>query len=329
MKVSVLQFFSWPDRRVRLDEIYRRALERIDVMDRTGYDAIWLAEHHFTGYSVCPSVHLMGMHVADRTTNLRIGMAVTLAGFYHPLRVAEEVALLDVLSGGRVNWGAGRGFDPTEHRVFGVEPEESYPRFREHVEIIRQAWTSDRLNFKGRYWQFDDIEVLPKPAQLPHPPIWLASTSPEAIAWSAENGYSILIDPHSSHDSVAEKIQTYEKLLIEAGHSPDNRELPVARLIAIAPTRDEAEAVARRGAQWMVGSYVGQKSIQSPSMPGHATVDPVERYLDEVVVWGTPAEVRDKLLELRDRLPLDHLICAPLSNATFGFFTDEVLPHVR
>lgn len=329
MKVSVLQFFSWPDRRVRLDEIYRRALERIDVMDRTGYDTIWLAEHHFTGYSVCPSVHLMGMHVADRTTNLRIGMAVTLAGFYHPLRVAEEVALLDVLSGGRVNWGAGRGFDPTEHRVFGVEPEESYPRFREHVEIIRQAWTCDRLNFKGQYWQFDDIEVLPKPAQLPHPPMWLASTSPEAIAWSAKNGYSILLDPHSSHDSVAEKRQSYEKLLVEAGHSPDNRELPVARLIAIAPTRDEAESVARRGAQWMVGSYVGQKAIQSPSLPSHVTVDPVERYLDEVVVWGTAAEVRDKLIELRDRIPLDHLICAPLSNATFSLFTDEVLSHVR
>ena len=136
MKFGVLQFFSWPERRVELTTVYERALQRIYVMDQSGYDAVWLAEHHFTGYSVCPSVHLMGMHVADRTQNLRIGMAVSLAAFYHPLRLAEEVALLDVMSGGRMNWGAGRGFDPKEFAAFGVPPEESHERFREAVAIV-------------------------------------------------------------------------------------------------------------------------------------------------------------------------------------------------
>src|SRR5215210_5360793 len=139
MKFGVLQFFSWPERRVALQTVYERALQRIEVMDRTGYDAVWLAEHHFSTYSVCPSVHLMAMHVAGRTSRLRIGTAVTLAAFYHPLRIAEEVALLDVLSGGRVNWGAGRGFDRTEYRVFDVTPDTVYPKFREHVEIVRRA----------------------------------------------------------------------------------------------------------------------------------------------------------------------------------------------
>ncbi|HEB89551.1 MAG TPA: LLM class flavin-dependent oxidoreductase, partial [Deltaproteobacteria bacterium] len=109
MKVGLLQFFGWRDRNVPLEDVYARALERIEVMDETGYDAVWLAEHHFSGYSVCPSVHVMGTHVAARTRRLRIGTAVTLAAFYHPLRIAEEVALLDILSEGRVNWGAGRG----------------------------------------------------------------------------------------------------------------------------------------------------------------------------------------------------------------------------
>ena len=102
MKVGILQFFSWPQR-VPLPTVYARALQRIAIMDQTGYDAVWLAEHHFTHYSVCPSVHLMGMHVASQTQHLRIGMGISLAAFYHPLRLAEEVALLDVLSGGRVN----------------------------------------------------------------------------------------------------------------------------------------------------------------------------------------------------------------------------------
>src|SRR5215813_6488218 len=129
VKVGVLQFFSWPERRVDLATVYGRALERIEIMDRTGFDAVWLAEHHFTTYSVCPSVHMVGTLAAARTKRLRIGTAVSLAALYHPLRLAEEVALLDMLSGGRVNWGAGRGFAPSEFNAFGVPVEESAERF--------------------------------------------------------------------------------------------------------------------------------------------------------------------------------------------------------
>src|ERR1700757_716503 len=107
MKLGVLQFFSWPERRGGLATVYARALERIEIMDRTRYDAVGLAEHHFSSFSVCPSVHMVGVLAAARTKRLRIGTAVSLAPFYHPLRLAEEVALVDVLSGGRVNWGAG------------------------------------------------------------------------------------------------------------------------------------------------------------------------------------------------------------------------------
>ena len=108
MKVGVLQFFAWPGRHGPLEDVFARALERIEIMDKGGFDAVWLAEHHFTTFSVCPSVHMLGTLAAARTKHLRIGTAVSLAALYHPLRLAEEVALLDVLSGGRVNWGAGR-----------------------------------------------------------------------------------------------------------------------------------------------------------------------------------------------------------------------------
>ena len=149
MKFAVLQFFSWPERRVDLATVYARALERIEIMDRSGYDAVWLAEHHFSSFSVCPSVHMVGTLAAARTRRLRIGTGVSLAPFYHPLRLAEEVALLDILSGGRVNWGAGRGFARVEFEAFGVPPEESTSRFRETVEIVLRAWTDERLHFSG------------------------------------------------------------------------------------------------------------------------------------------------------------------------------------
>ena len=173
MKFGVLQFFSWPGRRVPITTVYERALDRVRIMDSSGYDAVWLAEHHFSTYSVCPSIHIMGMHIANLTKNLRIGTGVSLAAFYHPLRLAEEVALLDNLSGGRVNWGAGRGFDKTEMSAFDVQHDNSYEKFRENVGIVIEAWRNDHMTHHGKYHQYENIEVLPKPLQDPMP-IWIA-----------------------------------------------------------------------------------------------------------------------------------------------------------
>src|SRR5437870_8001380 len=159
MKVGILQFFSWPNRRFPLEQVYERALQRIAIMDQTGYDSVWLAEHHFNTYSVCPSVHVMGTMVATMTERLRIGTAVSLAPMYHPLRLAEEVALLDVLSGGRVNWGAGRGNDPTEFGVFGLDLASSYARFRENVEVVLAAWRNERLTYAGEFINVQNVEV--------------------------------------------------------------------------------------------------------------------------------------------------------------------------
>src|ERR1700677_5030057 len=165
MKVGILQFFGWRDRSVPLNSVYEAALERFSIMDQAGYDAVWLAEHHFSGFSVCPSVHMMGALAAARTKRLRIGTAVSLAPFYNPLRLAEEGALLDGLSGGRGNWGAGRGVERSEVPAFGILVEESAPRYHETVEIVLKAWTNQRVTHQGNFFQYDSVEVLPKPFQ--------------------------------------------------------------------------------------------------------------------------------------------------------------------
>jgi len=336
VKFGVLQFFSWPGKRVPLETVYERAFQRIDVMERTGYEAVWLAEHHFSTYSVCPSIHIMGTHVAARTERLRIGTAVSLAPFYHPLRLAEEVALLDLLSDGRVDWGAGRGFDPTEYRSFGIPREESYSRFREAVDVVLKAWRNERLTHEGEHWQFDDVEVLPKPKQKPHPPVWLAATSPEAVAWCAQNGFTILMDPHGSHDDIETKRALYERELVQAGFSIEGRSIPMARNIALGRTQAEAEQIARNGAKFMFGSYLqpgigaakpAPKTVPPGSAPNApAGVDPVEKYVNEVVICGTPEKVRDDLQRLAETLPLEYLMCTPLSHSSFELFTEEVLP---
>ncbi len=323
MKVGVLQFFSW-SRRVPLETVYERALERIAIMDDTGYDAVWLAEHHFNTYSVCPSPTLMATHAAARTKRMRIGTAVTLAGFYQPLRLAEELAMVDMLSGGRLNWGAGRGFDMKEFRAFDVDPADSAERYRESVEIVLKAWRNEKLNHEGKYWRFEDVEVLPKPMQQPNPPFWLASSSPEAIRKSAEAGYNILMDPHSPHAEIGEKQALYHRELAAHGFSSEGRDIPVARLLAIAETDDEAREVARAGAQWTVGSYGQGKRPVS----GEEDVDPVQRYVDDVVIHGSPAKVADTIARLRGEMDLEYLMCAPLSHETFMLFTEQVLPKL-
>jgi alkanesulfonate monooxygenase SsuD/methylene tetrahydromethanopterin reductase-like flavin-dependent oxidoreductase (luciferase family) len=335
----VLQFFSWPNRRVPLATVYARALERIDRMESSGgYDAVWLAEHHFNTYSVCPSVHLMGMQVAARTKTLRIGTAVSLAPMYHPLRLAEEVALLDVLSGGRVNWGAGRGNDPTEFSVFGLDHGSSYAKFREHVDVVLHAWREERVSYHGQFFDCDNIEVLPKPLQQPHPPVWVAASSTDAIDWAAEQGHSILMDPHATHVELGKKLEGYQAGLASAGHSFEGRTIPMARLIAVAPTDAEAREVALRGAQWTVNSYVGgRRRQQAEEMQRRGSTeappesDPeklVDRYVNQVIVHGSPRRVVDELVRLRSEIGLDYLLCAPLSHQSFLHLTDEVIPAV-
>ncbi len=336
MKFGVLQFFSWPGRRVPLPLVYERAMQRIEMMDRTGYDAVWLAEHHFTTYSVCPSVHMMGVYVASRTQHLRIGTGISLAALYHPLRLAEEVAFLDVLTGGRVNWGAGRGFDPAEFTAFGVPAEESAARFREAVEIVLASWTNDRLHWSGRYWHFDDVEILPKPLQQPHPPTWVAASSPDSLQWAGQQGYTIMMGPHAHCDDMAQKYELYRQALHAHGHSIAGRDLPMAQLLAVAATDSEAEAIARRGVQWMVGSYMNPTkapnaaaSIMSRRGPGGTTrIDPLEHYLDGVVVYGTPERVFDEIQRRREIMHLDYMLCAPLSHTSFIMFTEQVLPRL-
>jgi alkanesulfonate monooxygenase SsuD/methylene tetrahydromethanopterin reductase-like flavin-dependent oxidoreductase (luciferase family) len=264
----------------------------------------------------------MGAFVAARTRNLHIATGVTLAAFYHPLRLAEEIALLDILSGGRVYWGAGRGFDPKEFRTFGMTADESYPRFRESVEIVMSAWSSPRVTYQGKYFSIEDIEVLPKPLQRPHPPMWVAAYSPSAIEWAAERGYSIMLDPHSPSSLIGEKMRTWRTMLAQHGHKTEGRVIPTVRLLAIADTDAKAAEVARDGAKWLLRSYV------NPNGERGDNDTMLQRYVDSMVIHGTPERVTDQIRQLHEEIQLDYLIAAPLSHETFLALTDHVVPKL-
>ena len=157
----------------------------------------------------------------------------------------------------------------------------------------------------------------------------MAASSEGAIEWAASRGFSILMDPHSSAPEIGRKRRFYAERLAAAGFNEAGRDIPIARLVAIADNTSEAAAVARSGAEWILNSYLGEQHrpvMQESFTP--AGVDPLQRYLDEVILHGTPDQVGDEILRLRDEIGLDYLLCAPLSHRSFILLTERVLPRV-
>jgi alkanesulfonate monooxygenase SsuD/methylene tetrahydromethanopterin reductase-like flavin-dependent oxidoreductase (luciferase family) len=187
----------------------------------------------------------------------------------------------------------------------------------------------------GNYWHFEDVEVLPKPLQQPHPHTWIAAGSPDSICWAAAQGYSIMLGPHTHYLDLGQKRDIYRKALEAHGHTITGRDIPMARLLAVAETEQAAEAMARQGAQWLVESYVNPaKAANAVAMvtsrhdQSGETLDPIDLYLDGIIIYGTPERVCDQLRQLREEIWLDYVLCAPLSHSSFLMFTEKVLPRL-
>jgi alkanesulfonate monooxygenase SsuD/methylene tetrahydromethanopterin reductase-like flavin-dependent oxidoreductase (luciferase family) len=175
---------------------YRDILAQIELGDQLGFDSVWLGELHFGRSSsilACPLMVLAA--AAQRTQCIRLGTAVTLLPLHSPVKIAEEAATADILSGGRLEFGVGRGTAPIHYVGYNVPQEESRERFEEALAVILQAWTSERLTYQGRYFHAQDLTVVPKPIQKPYPPIRLAANSPDTFAIAGRLGFPIFASP--------------------------------------------------------------------------------------------------------------------------------------
>lgn len=239
-------------------DAYWQAVEQIELADRMGFDTVWCVEHHFLdgfSHSSAPEVFLAA--VSQRTERIRIGHGVVLLPhpFNHPIRVAERIGALDILSNGRVEFGTGRS-SPFEQEPFGIDPEESRAMWEEALRVIPRMWTEERFEYSGRYFEIPERSVVPRPIQRPHPPIWMAATSPESWELAGRHGIGILgLTIFVSVDQIAERIAAYRETVRHA--------VPVGRVVNdqcgaftvvhCAPT--EEEAVANGGTQATV-NYV-------------------------------------------------------------------------
>ncbi len=180
-----------PDHEYR---IFWETMEQIELADRLGFDSVWTVEHHFLNeFSYCSAPEVFLACVSQRTTNIRIGHGVVVLPFNHPVRVAERIGVLDIMSNGRVELGTGRATTMDELMGFGVRPEETRPRWAEAVEAIPRMWREDPFMMRGKYWRVEPpVSVIPKPIQKPHPPMWVASTNPDTFLLAAERGLGVL-----------------------------------------------------------------------------------------------------------------------------------------
>src|SRR6266481_8326971 len=202
---------------------YRDTLEQSVHAEALGFESVWPVEQHFNAdLSITPAPLLLLAALAERTTTLRLGIAIVLLPLSHPVRVAEEIATLDVLSNGRVEFGIGRGAIPSHFRGFGVNQEESRDRFTEELEIILAAWSSERLTYHGRFFNLEKLRVVPKPVQQPHPPIRVAANSIETFELMGRMGLPIFAAAQvNPFPKIKEYLPIYRDARAAAGH-PDH-----------------------------------------------------------------------------------------------------------
>ncbi len=199
-------------------DAYARVMEQCQAADELGYYCAWFAEHHFSKVGMCPDPLLWCAALSQKTKNIRLGTAISIIPFHDPVRLAEQAAMVDLVSGGRLELGVGRGSQPKEFKTFGAKPSESRKRLTEGVEIIARLLEGEEVTFRGKHYDYEGVQIFPQPVQKPRPPIWLAGTSPETYTFAGTHGFKIMASAGFKGPEVyREKMRLYEEALAAAG----------------------------------------------------------------------------------------------------------------
>ncbi len=325
-------------------EVYRNTLAEVRLADEAGFDVVWLAEHHFSSYGICPSLAPLAAAVARETRRVRIGTAVVIAPFAHPLRIAEEWAMIDILSDGRLEFGLGRGYQPREFEGLGLSMEETRERFDECLEVIRRAWTEERLHFEGRFYRVPGVRVLPKPVQRPHPPLWTAAVSPDTYELAGRRGLKILTSPAFTPFDVLRR--SYDAYHAAWQGAPGGAEIVLNKIIHVAETSQQARDDLREPIRWFFRTQADLISDPAGVPPAQYTFYRrvrenllalgEETALDQAAIAGAPDEVADKIRMHVEALGVTHFMGA-FSRGGLGhdkvmrsmrLFAEKVIPRV-
>lgn len=302
-------------------ERFAEMFELVAYAESLGFDAAWLAEIHFGGaFSLLSNPLMVVPVIAERTRRIRIGTAVTLLPLHHPLACAEQAAMADLLSGGRLEFGVGRGSIPSQFHGFGVPVEENRARFDECLEIIRLAWTEERVTYRGAFYQVEGVAVTPKPLQRPHPPIRVAVHSRESFAHLGDLGLPIYSGTTTTPlPELRECMALYRGRLAAGGHPWQGDQmalmLPVHVGASAAAAREAMRPGVRRYYENLRSIFAAVPESYGLHLPRLRHIEetlaslPFERFCRDQAVFGDAPEVLDRLQAARDEFGLSEIIC--------------------
>jgi alkanesulfonate monooxygenase SsuD/methylene tetrahydromethanopterin reductase-like flavin-dependent oxidoreductase (luciferase family) len=322
-----------------LAEHYENRLKLIEAYDRAGIHAFHVAEHHATPLGMAPSPSVFLAAIAQRTNRLRFGPLIYPLPLHHPLRVVEEICMLDHLSRGRLDVGMGRGAVPYELEYYGVDPKEAQARYMEAFAVVAKALTGPVLNHKGKYFEFTDVPMEIAPLQQPHPPFWYGAANEEGAAWAAKNKINIVCNAPTP--VVRAVIARYRQEWRTAGNDPAGIPLMgMNRYVMLADTDREAYELAERAYQvWkQCFFYLWNKRGGLPAYI-HAIYPPTFKEARErgYAIAGTPETVRRVLSEQIAEAGNNYMIVRfaygdltlTESLQSLALFTREVMPALR
>jgi alkanesulfonate monooxygenase SsuD/methylene tetrahydromethanopterin reductase-like flavin-dependent oxidoreductase (luciferase family) len=280
---------------------FREFVENNVEAEALGFHSSFLVEHHFTGFGQVSATLNLLTWVGARTRTLRLGTAVISLPWHNPVLLAEQAATIDLLSGGRLDFGIGQGYRHNEFAGFCIPMEEADERFDESLAVLLKAWTSDApWSHRGKYWQFDNVVVEPPTAQKPHPPLWMGAGRPASIKKVAELGFNLLLDQFAPVDQIGDRIALFKAELLARGRTFDPLRVAVTRSVHVATTAAERQKAleTRMAARRRVA-----RLAQTPDGQNKASILSYADTLEAAeagALYGTPDEIAVKLQALRD-----------------------------
>jgi probable F420-dependent oxidoreductase len=313
---------------------FEETIRECERAEAAGFDSIWLGEHHNNG-TLYPAPLLGLAAIAARTRRVRLGTAVLLLPLYHPLAVAEEAAMVDVISGGRLILGVGAGYAPEEFAAFGVSITERGSRMDEAVPLIQRLWCDDKITHTGRHYRLTEAAVSPRPVQRPRPPIWFAGWVAPAIRRAARLGDAWLGGPSARLDELAACVREYRRARETAGRDGSIGETAILRYVFVGESRARAREIA--GDAFIRCFEDTYFRWPHPVVKRPAGALTIERLAEDRIILGDPATCVEQLQRFVKELRLGHLVCRvsapgiPRDEAmrSVELLTREVLPACR
>ena len=236
----------YPDLDPPFDVYYEQILDQIALAEELGWECFWFTEHHFLLYGgPMPNPANIMSAAAARTSRIHLGSAISILPLHHPVQIAEDYAMVDVVSGGRLEFGIGLGNTPIDFQVYGVNRDESRERFEEAAMVVMKAWTNEPFSHEGKFWRFENVPVYPRPVQQPTPPIWVAGHSPESLGWAGRNGWNIMTVAHPfPPEHYTPGLAAWREGLAENGLRPGERHCKLHLRVWVDENAERAREVA-------------------------------------------------------------------------------------